>query len=482
MRLTRSVRSTISARSAIYEREVFMVVITLRVMRLTRSVRSTMMRSTIRRESAQMNIRRIVLKEILHRKIAFAAGVVSAMLAVGCLVGAVTMLRVHEQRTRAILARKEKETAARMAVLEDEMRKAMLLLGFNIVILPKDQALSDWHADDYGTKYMPEEYAERLARSNVITIQHLLPSLQQRIFWPEQKRTILLVGTRGEVPFLHKEPKKPLVQPAPPGTITLGHELARDLDLKAGDTVALLGQTFTVHQCQPPRGDKDDITAWIDLAEAQALLNQKGRINAILALECGCGWARPDMVRTEIEKILPDTQVVERSSQALARAEARTKAAEEAKASIETERQHRLRMHGELERLAAALVPVVMLVAAVWIGLLAFGNVRERRSEIGLLRAVGLRSRQILLIFLSKAALTGFLGGILGVAAGLAAGACLGLRAQSAGPELVAPVAIFDARLIALALLTAPVLAAVAGWIPAMLAARQDAAEVLREE
>jgi putative ABC transport system permease protein len=46
-------------------------------------------------------------------------------------------------------------------------------------------------------------------------------------------------------------------------------------------------------------------------------------------------------------------------------------------------------------------------------------SVNERTSEIGLVRAIGATSGQVLLLFLTEAALISTLGGILGVTAGL---------------------------------------------------------------
>jgi ABC-type lipoprotein release transport system permease subunit len=429
-----------------------------------------------------MTVWRLAAKEILQRKLNFALGLLSVVVAVGSLVGALTLLKTHDIRTRQILEKKEAETKARMAALEDEMRKAMLNLGFNIAILPKDQNLADWYAEDYAAKYMPEDYVQKLAGSNIITVQHLLPSLQQKIRWPEQKRTILLIGTRGEVPHLGANPKQPMVQPVPPGTIVLGCELHQDLGLKVGDKVSLLGKEFTVHKCHDRRGTKDDITAWIALKEAQELLDRKGLINAILALECQCAWADLPKVRAEITRILPDTQVVEKASEALTRAEARTKVAEEAAASVEQERQNRLRLRAEREQFAAILVPLVTVACALWIGFLAFGNVRERRTEIGILRALGLRSRQILMIFLSKALVMGGVGGVVGFVAGYFAGGRLGMDPEQIGADATAAPALFDWKVFLLALALAPLLTAIASWIPALLAAQQDPAAILREE
>ena len=102
------------------------------------------------------------------------------------------------------------------------MRKTMLKLGLNLLILPKDQNVADWYAEDTGTSYLDESDARRLADSGIMTVQHLLPCLQQKIKWPEQKRTIILVGSRGESPNLHKNPRQPMVQPVADGNDRAG--------------------------------------------------------------------------------------------------------------------------------------------------------------------------------------------------------------------------------------------------------------------
>ncbi len=426
-----------------------------------------------------MTLWRLVVKEILHRRLNFVLGLLSVVLAVGCLVGALTLLKVHDLRTRWVLERKEAETRTRLATLSDDVRKAMLKLGFNVVILPRDLNLADWYAEDYASKYMPEEYVSRLAQADIITIRHLLPSLQQKVKWPERKRTIILVGTRGEVPSLHQDPSKPLVEPVPEGTAVVGSELHQSLGLKEGDTVTVLGREFTVARCHGERGSKDDITVWISLKEAQELLDKRGLINAILALECVCAEADVAKVRFEIARILPDTQVVERGSRALARAEARGKVAAEARAALEQEKRSRGLLRREREKLASVLVPVVMVASAVWIAVLAFENVRERRSEIAILRALGLRSRQILLAFLGKAVACGLLGGVLGLLVGYTMGRRLGITLEQFEAE---PQVLVEPKVMLLALVLAPLLTGLAAWLPATLAAHQDPAEILREE
>lgn len=423
-----------------------------------------------------MTVGRLILREILYRKLNFALGVLSVLVAVGCLMAALAFLHAHDLRTEEVVAAKETETQQKVKLLEEDYRKIGVGMGFNLLILPKDQNLSDLYAEDYASKYMPEEYAQKLAKAGLATINHLMPSLQEKVKWPEQQRTILLMGVRGEV-FIQSARQKPILEAVPAGTLVVGHELHRSLGLSLGQKAKLLGREFTIHKLNPERGNKDDITVWINLREAQELLGRQGQINAMLALECNCAADRLSHIRKEIGAVLPDTQVIEFATQAVARAEARNRAAAEAVDAIERETQGRARLRNQREALAALLVPSVLVGCAVWIGLLALANVRERGGEIGILRALGLRSRQVLCLFLGKALLTGLAGAALGYLAG-AVSAALGREALT-GAETMQFLA--DPRLLLPVLLGAPLLAGLASWLPALLATQQDPAVVLRE-
>ena len=97
----------------------------------------------------------------------------------------------------------------------------------------------------------------------------------------------------------------------------------------------------------------------------------------------------------------------------LTRAEARTAAKNTAEAALADaerrgaadlarEERSRLELESQHAELAGILVPLVIAGAAIWIGLLAFGNARQRSGEIGILRAIGVRSRQVMLLFLAR--------------------------------------------------------------------------------
>jgi hypothetical protein len=428
-----------------------------------------------------MTIWNLLVREILHRKLNFALGVFSVMVASGSLIGALTLLRIHDIETGQILEAKQEDLDKSMADLKDETRKAMLKLGFNIRILPKDLNLTDFWSEDYASKYMPEDYVDKLANSGVVTVRHFLPSLEQKIEWPERKIKINLVGTRGEVPNMHKSPVKPLVQPVPPGTIVLGHELHRSMNIKVGDDLKLMGKSFKVHKCYAERGSKDDNTAWIWLAEAQELLDKQGQINGILALECHCTGDALPIIRKEIAGVLPNTQVIEYKSRALARAEARTAAEDRARLTLENEKAARAKLRQTRERFASVLIPVVVTACAVWVAVLGFTNVRMRRDEIGILRTLGVSAKHVLVMFMSRHVLLGVLGGALGFVAGVLAGGYFSAAGEGAKVQII------DADFSLAGLLLASIggaaaLAVIAGWIPALMATRQDPAVVLREE
>jgi putative ABC transport system permease protein len=426
-----------------------------------------------------MNCAHLVIEEILHRKISFLLGLIAVAVASGVLVAGITLLDAHDLQTRRILEQKEKQLAADMARMEDEYRKMMKELGYNLLILPKEQQLDNFYDTGYAAQTMPEEYAARLASVGMVTIRHMLPSLEQKVRWPERgNRAMILMGVRGEMPFLKKEEKEPMLLPVKPGEIVLGYELWNSLDISPGEKLIFMGKQFTVSLCHPQRGTKDDITAWIDLPAAQQMLGKPGRINAILALKCHCAGNDIATIRADVSKTLPDTRVIELENNVLVRAKARDQAKATADSSLAAERAYRAMLRGQYERFASWLAPVVILGSATLIGLLMFVNVRERREEIAILRAIGYTSRQITFVFLAKAILLGLAGAVIGLAIGYPSG----IAVSDIPKDQTVLSALLNPFLGLSTLLAAIFLAAIASWAPALLAAREDPADILGRE
>ncbi len=457
-----------------------------------------------------MKLSQLIVREITHRKLNFLLSVVAVMIAALAIVSADWIIRRDALVTQRILAEKQAETEAAVeakvrevklagAELEDAVRKQMKGLGFNVLVLPEDQDPAELHLQGSLSTTMPEAYADRLSQSKIMTINHLLPTVMKQVRWPEQDLDVVLYGTRGEVPIMHRDLKKPLLDAVAPGQMVVGHTIAQRLDLEVGQEVEFMGEPFNVSKLHPERGSADDVTVWIDLGQAQQLLGMENLVHAILALECECAGDRISQIRAEISGVLPGTQVIERYSKALARAESRTKAKEVAEASLASEQRaaeatlaresaSRANLERQHQRVAQLVIPLVLVLAAAAVGLLAYANVRYRREEIGILRALGLRTRQILAVFLGKAAVSGLLGGVVGVGLGIGIGnlVALGVDPASSVPMDGIHGALLSTPGFLITLITTPLLAValamLSSWVAAVMAANQDAAVVLQGE
>jgi putative ABC transport system permease protein len=153
----------------------------------------------------------------------------------------------------------------------------------------------------------------------------------------------------------------------------------------------------------------------------------------------------------------------------------------EAELTLEKERQGREIVGRERKKTAAILIPVVLLACALWVAFMAFINVRSRRGEIGILRAVGASSRVIFMLFTWKHIVIGIMGGLLGLV--LAAAAVFIYTASV--PAIQSALFGSHSLMMTLALVSvagALFLTLAAGWVPSMIAAGQDPAEVLSGE
>lgn len=426
-----------------------------------------------------MTLFKLIRKEIGHRKINFGLSILAVAVAAAAWLLSDAFLTSANLQSEALIQEKVEETEKHMKKLEDDIRKSMKGLGFNIYIFPEGQDLSEVYSQGYASKTMPEEYVYKLANSNIVTVNHLLPTLTRSLEWPEHKRKIVLIGIRGQVPKSHGKPKKPLVNPVAENDMVLGYELHKSLGLKVGDKATFMGREFTVSKIHRQRGSKDDITAWINLGVCQQLLGMEKRINSILALECNCASVdRIGEIRKELLAILPGTQIIEHDSKALARAEARNKTHETALLEIESikKQQHELRL--KRENMVAIMVPFVAILCMATIALLAFLNVRERIYELGLLLSLGVKTSKILFAYLVKACLSALVGALIGV--GLLY-LCLNFGKESYFNSHSACALVQSSKVI-LIIVAMPVLAMLATWLPALWAAQTDPAEVLRHD
>jgi len=430
-----------------------------------------------------MGIWRLVRKEMGYRKLNFALSVIGVLVATAGLISQTTWLRAYDSRTASFLARDMQAAVDRLKETENQYRKMTLRYGFNVRVFPENQNLDDFHSAGFASETMDQNYARRLADSELLTtIRHLAPILRRKITWEEKNRPIVLIGTHGEEPLKErKRRKKAIIKTIPDGQIDVGHILVDAYDLKPNQEVMLQGRKFKIRKCHPERGSQDDISIWVDLPVAQEIGELPGKINEIHAVDCKCADANPEKIRRELSKILPGAKVIVKSKPAVARAGTRVIAEQNRIKELEARKAGRQQLSEDRQQLMVVTAAVLIAAAAVLISLLAFGNVKQRTMEIGVLRAVGLSGGKILAVFLVRSLIIGLVGAL----GGVVLGGCLGAGVAMAWGELTELAQasdLFSPLLLGLVVLCSPVLSAFVSWPPAMLASRQDPAIVLSRE
>jgi putative ABC transport system permease protein len=381
-----------------------------------------------------MKMTRLIIKELLHRKVNFLLGLLAVITAVALFIFFLTTAEASKRETTRL----------------------MRDMGFNLRIISKSTDLEKFWSIGYSEDPMPEEYVHRFAKQKGISYNHLVAVLRKKIAW--QGGDVLLTGISPEVAPMDKK-KTPMIFSIDHGTVYLGHEISRSRNIKKGDRIELLGKSFRVESCLAESGSEDDITIYAHLQDVQELLGMEERINEIKALECLCrdpAKESKEILIEQLERILPDARVIQIKNIAAAREKQRVMT----------------------EKYFTMSIPFVIVVCAAWILVLAMMNVRERRQEIGILRALGYGSFPIAWLFLGRAALTGVAGAVAGFGIGTFMALTYGPGVFKVTANAISPA--YDLMLFAL--IAAPVFAALCSLIPAMMAVTQDPAVTLREE
>jgi putative ABC transport system permease protein len=174
--------------------------------------------------------------------------------------------------------------------------------------------------------------------------------------------------------------------------------------------------------------------------------------------------AETDAVRTRVERALAD-------SDAAALTPASTELVARTSGDIADSVE---RIVSRLTRFVTGIAVIALIVGAVGIANIMLVSVTERTREIGIMKAVGARNREVMGLFLTEAVLLGGLGAALGVPLGIAGGWVATWYAEI--PLTLAP------GWFAVAVAVGIVVGALAGLYPAWRAARVDPIEALRYE
>jgi putative ABC transport system permease protein len=130
-----------------------------------------------------------------------------------------------------------------------------------------------------------------------------------------------------------------------------------------------------------------------------------------------------------------------------------------------------------------AIAAISLIVGAIGIANTMFTSVLEKTKEIGIMKAIGARNKNILVIFLLNAGMIGLVGGIGGIILGVIGSGLIGSMVSSGtgASRLFGNTAITPGLLI-FALVFSVVIGMIAGAIPAYRASRLKPVDALRYE
>jgi len=377
-----------------------------------------------------LTLTRLILREVQRAKLNTALCLFTVMAATALLVAMVAIGRASVDATRIMMKQ----------------------MGFNLLITPQDVDPARYQALDFQKGDMPEDYVQRLASSTALA-QHFVGKLQKTT--QVDGCTVVLTGVLPEVPKVGTQ-----MQPMPTafviaeGEVKVAYAAARALGLQAGARMTIMGKTFVVNEILTEVGViPEDIRIYAHLHDVQALLERPGRINAIDALACYCPVDVKDVVaalRQTVEGVLPDVNVQPYHSILLAR------------------QQQRVMVY----RLELAALAIVMAGSAIAIWGLTYLNVRNRRREIGVLRALGVPDSRIAALFIGKILAYSLAGAIAGSALGTLAGNCFNVTGGSAS---------FPPAVLAALIAATPLAATMFGLPPIVSGLLQEPTEVLEE-
>lgn len=258
----------------------------------------------------------------------------------------------------------------------------------------------------------------------------------------------------------------------------VGHALARHNGWKPGDTLTLQAgnqtQTVTVSGILSSGGDEDNQLV-MPLAVVQQLLNLQGKVQAIRVSALTVPEnelsrrARENLDALNAEEYdlwyctAYVSSIAHQLEEAISGAEVRPVWQVAASEGVVIDK---------IQLLMGVVTLAALAAAAMGIASLMTSTIMERAKEIGLMKALGARQWQILLLFYLEAASSGLVGGAVGCIAGWGLAKAIGLM-------------LFDAPLnfawivFPCVLVVAVLIAVIGTWFPARRIARLYPVEVL---
>ena len=177
--------------------------------------------------------------------------------------------------------------------------------------------------------------------------------------------------------------------------VVVGSEAARKLGTIVGDVIAVDGVDLTVSGVLKPTGSQDDNLVFADFSLVSSLMSKEGAVS-LAEVSALCSDCPIDIITAQIAAVLPDADIKE----------------------IRQVMQQKMQAVDQFGRFAMTVTAVMVAIGAVLIFTSMMGSVSERKSEIGIFRAIGFKKIHIISIILTEAFVLSIIAGLAGAAGG----------------------------------------------------------------
>lgn len=238
-----------------------------------------------------------------------------------------------------------------------------------------------------------------------------------------------------------------------------------DKPLKLSDNIEIENQEFQVVGIQKKSGSPiHDPMVRIPINTARELFNEPEAFSMMI-VKIKSGF-NPEIVAQEIEKTMRKDRGLEEGKEDF---------------SVETAQNTIQGVSTILTVVQVALIGIAgisIVVGGIGIMNTTYTSVFERTKEIGIMKAIGAKNSDIVMLFLIEAGILGLIGGAIGVAIGAGLAKAVELAAANFGAELLK--AAITPGLVAGALLFSFGVGAVSGVLPALKAAKLNVIEAIQ--
>ncbi len=258
--------------------------------------------------------------------------------------------------------------------------------------------------------------------------------------------------------YFRMRPQLGIKESPKPGEIIVGYFMHKNIPFKIGDKLTLNGEPQTVVNALPDIDTANETSVVIDIKTAWKMLKAEGYYSTIMiAVD---DPSKADEVAKELSKI-PDLQVV---------------TMDDFQATVKDF------IQGAQIAIMSVLA-IILIIAGMGILTAQASSVAARKSEIGMMRAIGATSGQVVAVTTFESVITGFVGSVAGVIAGVLLAPLTSDLIKTQLPQSpTGSIVVVTWQIVLVTILAGVVIAVVAGFAPAVSAASTKPTEAAQDE